>query len=331
MLDLIIQGDVDYISNILIEYGVDVSNLSDSSLTVIYEFHRLTWNLTRNTVIGISNYFTTNNKYRRYIEMEATRETHSVLRKLTYTDDIKYLLETLNNETEQLKINTTLNSIVCLVYIQRLLTNLSDSKTIHILNFGLNRFWEKDIIKIIGDDTGDIDLNKLMSLFKNIAIYMTNRLDPKEVYSTKERLEDCYITLNKLRKKNIKSYTKKAHLLNSYDIQYKLAVSIEFIVSILYIRLNIEDIDNGTLKRVIEVLNDYGLDSLEFKDYVYKIKNKSTRKLVVELRNRYRHITKEIMSDEQLIKRDKLELAAINYAIKTGEFTKYFRYRHNIE
>lgn len=326
--------DIKVAIDIIEEANVDTKGLRDSTLVSIYEIYTLTYNICRKNIQFICNYFIQSNRYSKYLEYRENLK-ESPLKTSTFKYDMAQLLQPFNKEKDQTTVNNVLDQIICMLYMEQLASSLSDTYLIRIINIGLKKFWIHGIDELLGDFDRDVRILAILSLFKSMALTLYKGIQPV-IYE--DKLYECYCILKKLRKNKIKAYVNKAHLLGEENSEiYKLYISIEFIMSMLDIRIklrildNIEELDIGVIKYIIDIINSYGIDSPEYNKYMDKIISKSARKSVIELRKKYNFITKDILSDEEILKISKLELAGINYAIKNGEYTPYYRRIHNFK
>lgn len=99
-------------------------------------------------------------------------------------------------------------------------------------------------------------------------------------------------------------------------LEYTLLETVEFstiIFSILGLNHRLIGIDSKKLKAIFEIAEKYGSKSAEFTQTLKKISDKVNRKAVVELRSRYKGLTKDMISDKALLNTSIMLLSDMNY------------------
>ncbi len=194
-----------------------------------------------------------------------------------------------------------------------------------IIVFYFNRTSLQDVKYLFGNNNV-LSQGKLNRGFKYALDNFGDSLQVKMVYKdyfTIDTLSVMNSIINQVRPSNIKSYIKKARLMGEIDSErYMGAVFIEFMTPIIKLATTDENyvttLDKRKLRGLLDIADKYGAISSQFNDTLDKLSKKENRAKVAEIRRRYKYITPLIMSDKEILIKSNIELADINYKLKTG-------------
>lgn len=162
------------------------------------------------------------------------------------------------------------------------------------------------------------ELRNLIQVYGDKAKYPIYISD----YGTYNANRMIFDFLLSIRTQSYRKRMSKLAMLNGYNSEVRAIAFLEFaITAFALINTNYELIylDSKKLKPILNAADQYGYGTEQFNKLLNKLVKKTDRKVLLDRRRDYTYITRNILSDEMIMKFSRTQLADINYRIKNKE------------
>lgn len=140
------------------------------------------------------------------------------------------------------------------------------------------------------------------------------------------RMWYVYSAMYQMAPRNCKSYVRKARMVGKssedkeiYSVMFFHTFLPLFFILSKYPRIAFNS-NKKALKLLLEIGRDKGVESEEFKQRLNNLSNKVDRTIMLTRRKKYPRVTKQILSDEELLRYSEIALFEIDTDIKNGRF-----------